>query len=61
MTIDNIEVIPIETIWVVFESLDVFLEAFAGMPPERTVDFAIELVPDTTLSPRESTECLNQS
>ena len=38
---------PSEAINVVPEFLDVFLEELPGMPPERKVEFAIELIPDT--------------
>jgi hypothetical protein len=41
------EVNPPEAIRVVSEFLDVFPEDLAGMPPERKVEFAIELIPGT--------------
>jgi hypothetical protein len=41
------EVEPSEAINVVSEFLDVFLEELLGMPPERKVKFAIELIPGT--------------
>jgi hypothetical protein len=39
---------PLEAIKVVSESSDVFPEDLPDMPPERKVEFAIELIPDTT-------------
>jgi hypothetical protein len=42
------EVEPSKTINVVSEFLDVFPEELPGMPPERKVEFAIELIPGTT-------------
>jgi hypothetical protein len=47
MTIDSKEVDSLETIKVVSEFPDVFLEDLPGMPPERKVEFAIELLPST--------------
>jgi hypothetical protein len=41
------EIEPSEAINIVSEFLDVFLEELPGMPPERKVEFAIELIPDT--------------
>ena len=38
---------PIEAITIVLEFLDVFPEELLGMPPERKVEFAIELIPGT--------------
>jgi hypothetical protein len=38
---------PLEVVKVVSEFLDVFLEDLLGMPPERKVEFAIELIPGT--------------
>jgi hypothetical protein len=38
---------PLEAIKVVLEFLDVFPEDLPGMPPERKVEFAIELIPGT--------------
>jgi hypothetical protein len=40
-----IEVIPIHQILVVCEFLDVFLDELPGLPPDRDVEFGIELVP----------------
>jgi hypothetical protein len=45
MTIDSKEVDPLETIKVVLEFPDVFPKDLPGMPPERKVEFAIELLP----------------
>jgi hypothetical protein len=42
------EIEPSEAINVVSEFPDVFLEALLGMPPERKVEFAIELIRGTT-------------
>jgi hypothetical protein len=47
MAIDSKEADSLETIKVVSEFLDVFLEDLPGMPPERKVEFAIELLPRT--------------
>jgi hypothetical protein len=47
MTIDNTEVDPLEAIKVMSEFLDVFPKDLPGMPPERKVEFAIELIPGT--------------
>jgi hypothetical protein len=41
------EIEPSEAISVVSEFLDVFPEELPGMPPERKVGFAIELIPST--------------
>jgi hypothetical protein len=38
---------PLEAIKVVSKFLDVFPEELSGMPPERKVEFAIELIPST--------------
>jgi hypothetical protein len=43
------EVNPQEAIRVVSEFPDVFPEDLLGMPPKRKVEFAIELIPSTTL------------
>jgi hypothetical protein len=42
------EIKPSEAINVVSEFPDVFPEELPGMPPERKVEFAIELIPGTT-------------
>jgi hypothetical protein len=47
MTIDSKEADSLETIKVVLEFLDVFPKELPGMPPERKVEFAIELLPGT--------------
>jgi hypothetical protein len=47
MAIDSKEADPLETIKVVSEFPDVFPEDLPGMPPERKVEFAIELIPGT--------------
>jgi hypothetical protein len=41
------EINPLEVIDVVSEFPDVFLEELPGMPPERKVEFSIELIPGT--------------
>jgi hypothetical protein len=48
MAIDSKEADPLETIKVVSEFPDVFPKDLLGMPPERKVEFAIELLPVTT-------------
>jgi hypothetical protein len=45
--IDSKEVDPLEAIEVVSEFPDVFPKDLPGMPPERKVEFAIELIPGT--------------
>jgi hypothetical protein len=47
MAIDSSEAEPLEIIKVVFEFPDVFPKDLPGMPPERKVEFAIELLPGT--------------
>jgi hypothetical protein len=47
MAIDSKEADPLETIKVVSEFPDVFPKDLPGMPPERKVEFAIELLPGT--------------
>jgi hypothetical protein len=47
MAIDSKEPDSIEIIKVVSEFPDVFREDLPGMPPERKVEFAIELLPGT--------------
>jgi hypothetical protein len=46
LSVDDKESNPIEAIRIVSEFLDVFPE-LPGMPPERKVEFAIELIPGT--------------
>jgi hypothetical protein len=48
MSIDGKEANLLEAIRVVSEFPDVFLDELQGMPPERKVEFAIELEPNTT-------------
>jgi hypothetical protein len=55
------EIKPSEAINVVSEFPDVFPEELLGMPPERKVEFVIELKPGTALSPREHIECPDQN
>jgi hypothetical protein len=47
MTVDSSEADPLEIIKVVSEFPDVFPKDLPGMPPERKVEFAIELLPGT--------------
>jgi hypothetical protein len=47
MTIDSKELDSLEIIKVVSEFPDVFPQDLPGMPPERKVEFAIELLPGT--------------
>jgi hypothetical protein len=47
MAVDSSEADPLEIIKVVSEFPDVFLKDLPGMPPERKVEFAIELLPGT--------------
>jgi hypothetical protein len=47
MIIDSKEAESLETIKVVSEFPDVFPKDLPGMPPERKVEFAIELLPGT--------------
>jgi len=42
-----VQVVPLEHILVVSEFPDVFPEELLGLPPEREVEFAIELIPGT--------------
>jgi hypothetical protein len=48
LSIDDKEANPIENIRIVSEFPDVFSKELPGMPPERKVEFAIELIPGTT-------------
>jgi hypothetical protein len=43
-----------DNIRVVKDFLDVFLEELPGMPPNREVEFAIDLLPETTPTPKRS-------
>jgi hypothetical protein len=45
--INHLEEKPLENIKVVCEYLDVFLEELPGMPPDRDIEFSIELLPET--------------
>jgi hypothetical protein len=47
MTIDNKEADPLEVIKVVSEFPDVFPKDLPVIPPERKVEFSIELIPGT--------------
>jgi hypothetical protein len=48
------EVIPIHQIPVVCEFLDVFLDELPGLPPDKDVEFGIELIPRTAPISRRS-------
>jgi hypothetical protein len=48
LSVDDTESNPIEAIRIVSEFPDVFPEELPGMPPERKVEFVIELIPGTT-------------
>ena len=41
------EIPPIESVHIVSEFLEVFLNDFLGIPPEDEFDFCINLIPDT--------------
>jgi hypothetical protein len=56
MAVDSSEADPLEVIKVVSEFPDVFPKDLPGMPPERKVEFVIELLPGTAPSLRELTE-----
>jgi hypothetical protein len=45
LSVDDMESNPIEAIRIVLEFPDVFPKELPGMPPERKVQFAIELIP----------------
>ena len=46
---------------VVCDFPDVFPEEFPGMPPDRSVEFVIELVPGTAPIPKDPTACPRKS
>jgi hypothetical protein len=48
LSVDDKEANPIEDIRIVSEFPNVFPEELPGMPPERKVEFVIELIPGTT-------------
>jgi len=50
----TVQVVPLEHIPVVCEFPDVFPEELLGLPPDREVEFAIELIPGTTPISRRS-------
>ena len=45
--VNHLEEKPLENIKVVCEYLDVFPEELPGMPPDRDIEFSIELLPET--------------
>jgi hypothetical protein len=57
LSIDDKESNPIEAIRTVSEFPDVFPKELPSMPPERKVEFTIELIPGTALFSRELIEC----
>jgi hypothetical protein len=59
MDVDSSEADPLEIIKVVSEFPDVFPEDLPGMPPERKVEFSIELLPGTAPFLKEPTEFLD--
>jgi hypothetical protein len=61
MAIENSEADPIESIRVVSEFPDVFPKDLPGMPPERKVEFTIELLPGTAPILSELIEYPDQS
>jgi hypothetical protein len=61
MAVDSSEADPLEIIKVVSEFPDVFPKDLPGMPLERKVEFAIELLPGTAPFLKKPTECLDQS
>jgi hypothetical protein len=61
MTIDSNEADPLKTTKVVLEFLDVFPKDLPSMPPERIVEFAIELFLELPPSLKEPTEYLDQN
>ena len=46
---DTTQVPPIESVSIVREFLDVFPADLPGMPPDRDIDFCIDLEPGTPL------------
>nr|GFA81771.1 putative reverse transcriptase domain-containing protein [Tanacetum cinerariifolium] len=48
----------LETHLIVWDFSDVFPEELLGIPPEREVEFGIELIPETVIRYLESTTCL---
>jgi hypothetical protein len=48
LSVDDKEANPIEDIRIVSIFPDMFPKELPGMPPERKVEFAIELIPGTT-------------
>jgi hypothetical protein len=61
ISVDSKEANPLEVIRVVSNFPDVFPEELPGMPPERKVEFAIELIPGTAPFLKEPIECLGQN
>jgi hypothetical protein len=47
--VNHLEEKPLENIKVVYDYPDVFPEEVPGMPPDRDIEFSIELLPGTTL------------
>jgi hypothetical protein len=61
LSVDSKEANPLEAIRVVSNFPDVFPEELMGMPPERKVEFAIELISGTAPILKEPIECLGQN
>jgi hypothetical protein len=55
------EVIPIHQIPVVCEFPDVFPDELPGLPPDRDVEFGIELIPRIAPISRDLIGCLRMS
>jgi hypothetical protein len=47
MVLNQLDAASTRDIRIVIEFLDVFLEELPGMPPDREIEFVIELVPGT--------------
>jgi hypothetical protein len=48
--LNKVQGTPLDEIGIVREYPDVFLEELPGMPPDRDIEFMIELLPATPLS-----------
>jgi hypothetical protein len=57
----NLEAKTIEEVPIVEEYLDVFLDELPGMPPDRDIEFIIDLIPRTApIAPAELAELKEQ-
>jgi hypothetical protein len=52
---------PVEEISVVRDYSDVFLDELPGMPPDRDIEFVIELQPGTAPISKRPYRCLPQN